>query len=285
VPSSADAGDSVELGPEEWLVLVGPPLSVSDRHLLTAFAAQLATALERRRLEAEAAEARRLAAAEELRTSLLRAVSHDLRTPLAGIKASVSTLLSDDVTFDAESERELLQAIDAEADRLNRVIGNLLDMSRLQAGALQVVRSPVSLGEVVAGALSVLPHDASVRVDVADEVPPALADPALLEQAVTNLLSNALSADGSGEPVRVEGGSVGDFVDLRIVDRGPGIPSELRERVFEPFQRLHDRGGPAGVGLGLAIARGFVRAMGGDLTLDDTPGGGLTATIRLERAP
>jgi two-component system sensor histidine kinase KdpD len=212
-------------------------------------------------------------------------VSHDLRSPLAGIKASVSTLLAEDVRLDDATERELLNTIDGETDRLNRVIGNLLDMSRLQAGALQVLRVPVGPAEVAAAALTALPRDAAVRVEVPDEAPEVLADPALLEQALVNLLSNALAADRSGEPVRVEAGAVGRFVDLRVVDRGPGIPAELRERVFAPFQRLHDRGGPAGVGLGLAIARGFVRAMGGDLTLDDTPGGGLTATIRLERAP
>jgi two-component system, OmpR family, sensor histidine kinase KdpD len=286
VPTSPAAGEALALGDDGMLVMVGPPLTGPDRRLLQAFAAQLATALDRRRLAEEAAEARRLAAAEELRTALLRAVSHDLRTPLAGIKASVSSLLADDVTFDAATQREFLESIDAGADRLDRVVGNLLDMGRIQAGALQVVRRPTNLDDVVGAALRALPGGDAVVAAVAPELPAVQADGALLEQAVANLLANALAASaGSGQPVRVEAGMVGSAVDLRVVDRGPGIPPELRERVFEPFQRLHDRGGSQGVGLGLAIARGFVRAMGGELSLDDTPGGGLTATIRLERAP
>jgi len=285
VPRSPKEGDEIRLGADDVLVLVGPALSGDDRRLLNAFTAQLAAALERGRLATEAAEARRLAAADELRIALLRSVSHDLRTPLAGIKASVSSLLADDVTFDPAAQREFLEAIDAETDRLNRVIGNLLDMGRLQAGALQVVRTPTAVADVVGATLGVLPPGAKVTVELPATLPEVLADAALLEQALANLVGNAVAADTSGDPIRVEAGVVGRFVDVMVVDRGPGIPSELRERVFEPFQRLHDRGGPEGVGLGLAIARGFVRAMGGDLTLDDTPGGGLTATVRLEQVP
>ncbi len=223
-----------------------------------------------------------------MRTGLLRAVSHDLRTPLATIKASVSGLLSDDVEWPDAERAELLHAIDDETDRLDRIIGNLLDMSRLEAGVLAARRSPVAVDDVVAAALASL---TGVGTGIGDRVGRSrrshrsLADAALLERALANLVSNAVTASCGRHPVAIEAGLVSaERLDVRVVDRGPGLPEDDRVRLFEPFQRLDDRGGPKGLGLGLAIARRFVDSMGGELVLDDTPGGGVTATIRLQVA-
>jgi len=269
------------LGGATELLLAGDDLSGPDRQILGAFADQLALALESRRLQGEAASAAALAQANELRTGLLAAVSHDLRTPLASIKTASSSLLST-VDFEPDAHRALLETIDAEADRLNDLVGNLLDMSRIQTGALVVKLQPMGLEEVVGGALAGLAERGHpLQLDVPETAPRVLADPALLERVVANLIDNAVTWSPRDAPVRVEAGAVGDHVHLRVVDRGPGIPVGSREQVFQPFQRLGDSPNGMGVGLGLAVARGFVLAMGGELTIDDTPGGGTTMTVDL----
>jgi two-component system sensor histidine kinase KdpD len=277
----------IELDAENRLVVVGAALNSDDRRLVSSFGNQLVAGLRTRTSRDDAETAERLTAADELRTGLLRAVSHDLRTPLATIKASVSGLLSDDVEWPAAERAELLHAIDDETDRLDGIIGNLLDMSRLEAGVLAARLSPVAVDDIVAAALASLTglESGCVTVSVDPGLPPVAADAALLERAVANLVSNAVTASCGHHPVSVEAGLVSaERLDLRIVDRGPGLPEEDRIRLFEPFQRLDDRGGPKGLGLGLAIARRFVDSMGGELVLDDTPGGGVTATIRLQVA-
>jgi two-component system sensor histidine kinase KdpD len=276
----------IDLAPETVLVLRGERLGAEDQRLLRSFLTQLAIALESKRLHARAASASDVAAGDALRTALLQAVSHDLRTPLASIKASVTGLLQSDVSFSEEERREFLLAIDTETDRMNRLVGNLLDMSRLQAGVVEIDRRPVFLEDVVASALSSFAggKDELIQVDVPETLPAVLADPALLERAVANVVANALSWCPAGKLVRIEAGDVGERVHLRVVDQGPGVAVAERARVFEPFQRLGDQNNTEGVGLGLAVARGFVTAMGGELTLDDTPGGGLTVTIELEEA-
>jgi two-component system sensor histidine kinase KdpD len=187
-----------------------------------------------------------------------------------------------DVGFTADDRASLLGTIDASADRLDRVIGNLLDMSRLQAGATSVALTPTPMEEVVAAALSSLDAPANrVHVDVSEQIPLVTTDPALLERAVANLVSNALAWSPPDQPVRIEAAIVALHVELRIIDRGPGIPIADRDRVFQPFQRLGDRSNDAGAGLGLAIARGFIEVIGGRLEVDDTPGGGSTFTIIL----
>ncbi len=240
-------------------------------------------ALQRRRLEADAAKALGLAEADALRTALLAAVSHDLRTPLASIKASVTSLLQDDIAWTEDATAEFLATIDEETDRLNNLVGNLLDMSRLQTGALQLVLRDVGLDEVVPRAIAGLPdRPAPLVVDVPEDLPRIRADAALLERAVANVVDNARSWSPPDREVRIEAGAVGDHVLLRVVDRGPGVPAEQRVRMFEPFQRLGDN--PAngtGVGLGLAVARGFVEGMGGEISVEDTPAGGLTMVIAL----
>jgi two-component system sensor histidine kinase KdpD len=244
-------------------------------------AVQQASAQERAAMEEQAAEAVLLARTDELRVALLRAVSHDLRTPLASIKASVTSLLQSDVEWSPDAVHEFLATIDEESDRLDHLVGNLLDMSRLQSGSLHVDLQPVGYEEVVPAALASLsiPTD-TVDIAVDPALPRVRADAALLERAVANLAANAITASGPKRQVWIEAGEVGERVDLRIVDRGPGIPLADRERIFEPFQRLGDSSA-GGVGLGLAVARGFVEAMGGELVMDDTPGGGVTMVIGL----
>ena len=248
---------------------------------------QLALAVERRRLRAEAAAAEGLAEANELRTALLVAVSHDLRTPLSSIKASVTSLRQRDVALTAGDRGELLETIDGEADRLNNLVGNLLDMSRLQTGAVELVWRDVGLEEVVPAALHSLGATATtgtLLVDVAEALPRVRADVALLERAIANIVANALHASPPDRRVRIFAGATPGQVELSIADKGPGIPRDKREAVFRPFQRLGDSPQGSGVGLGLAVARGFVEAMDGTLTIDDTPGGGTTVTISLPAA-
>lgn len=285
VPRSPDGLPSVPLVEGGVLVHQGPPLNAEDQQVLQVFATQLGSALERRRLKAEAADAQALAEADQLRTAILRAVSHDLRTPLASIKASATSLLQDDVDWTWGERHEFLATIDEEADRLNILVGNLLDMSRLESGALDVVLRAVALEEVVSLALASLSEPTGdVQVSVSEQLPPAAADAVLLERVIANIVSNSLRYSPPDQPVRIEAGEVADRLHLRIIDRGPGVRPDDRTRMFEPFQRLGDRASGSGVGLGLAVARGFTSAMSGELTLEDTPGGGLTTVISLAKA-
>ncbi|MFL6206488.1 MAG: ATP-binding protein, partial [Acidimicrobiales bacterium] len=240
-----------------------------------------AQAAERAATREAAADAQVRAQADELRVALLRAVSHDLRTPLSSIKASVTSLLQQDVDWSEEAIREFLVTIDEESDRLDSLVTDLLDMSRIQSGSLRFQTRPVGYEEVVPAALASLSGSTTSVVIALDETLPRVsADPALLERAVANLASNAIAASGPLRPVRIEAGEVGGRIDLRVIDQGPGIPVAERARLFEPFQRMGDTS-TSGVGLGLAVAKGFVEAMGGELTIDDTPGGGITMVIGL----
>ncbi len=287
-PTEPFQGESWDLAHDgsSVLVLRGARLSADDQRVLRTFLSNLALALQSRRLQAEAAVAAHLADADHLRTALLQAVSHDLRTPLATIKTSATSLLQSDVSWDVDQRREFAQTIDDEADRLNRLVGNLLDMSRLHAGAVSVLVRPVYLEDVVAAALASIDHDpARLRIVVPETLPAVQADPALLERALANIIANALAWSPPGAPVAVEGAEVAGRVHLRIIDRGPGVLLADRYKVFQPFQRLGDRSTQAGVGLGLAVARGFVEALGGTIELDDTPGGGLTVVVTLLEAP
>ncbi|HEY3239936.1 MAG TPA: ATP-binding protein [Acidimicrobiia bacterium] len=253
--------------------------------MLKALASQRAAVLERQRLSAEAGRAHVLAEANELRSALLQAVSHDLRTPLATIKASVSSLCQDDIDWPPEERKEFLTTISEETDRLTTLVGNLLDMSRLQAGVLHPTLRPVGLEEVIPAALMSLgPRAAAVKADVTETFPPVLADASLLERAVANVVDNAIHWSPPGTRVRLEAGVFGGQVNVRVVDQGPGIPRRQRDLVFQPFQRLGDSGGDTGVGLGLAVARGFLQAMGGAIEIEDTAGGGTTIILRLQVA-
>jgi len=279
-----EEGDTeVAAGEDLVLALRGRKLAAEDQRLLSAFATEVAVAYQQRQLAQAAEAATQIAEADLARTALLNAVSHDLRTPIATAKAAVSSLLSDDVAWSDEDQRELLHNAAAALDRLTNLVTNLLDLSRLQAGALSVTLVPIGMEDAVSRALKTVNRAERVELDVAPELPEVLADSGLLERAIANLVENALRYQPDGIPVRVAASAHGDTVELRIIDRGPGIPPADREQVFEPFQRLDDHAVStgAGVGLGLAIARGLVRAMHGTVDLDDTPGGGLSAVIAL----
>ena len=279
-----DAQVRVPLDADTLLALCGEDLAEEDLHMLRAFTGQLALAVERRRLRAEAAAAEGLAEANELRTALLVAVSHDLRTPLSSIKASVTSLRQRDVTLTPDDRGELLETIDGEADRLNNLVGNLLDMSRIQTGSVELVEREVGLEEVVPAALHSLgaaTEQHPILVDVPEALPRVRADTALLERAIANVVANALHTSPEDRPIRIFAGALQGRVELSIADEGPGIPADKREAVFRPFQRLGDQPRGNGVGLGLAVARGFVEAMDGTLAIEDTPGGGTTVTITL----
>ncbi|MEU9165943.1 ATP-binding protein [Streptomyces sp. NPDC048424] len=276
----------VAVGRDTHLVLRGRPLPSSDRRVLVAFAAHVTVAVERARLAEAAAEVEPVKAADRMRTALLAAVSHDLRTPLAAGWAAIESLRAGDVEFSDEDRAELLATADESMARLNRLVENLLDMSRLQAGALKLELRATDLMEVLPAALDALPTDApAVDSRSLEHAPAVLADPPLLERVVANLLNNAARHTPPGRHVLLTASALDDRVEIRVVDRGPGIPEADRENAFVPFQRLGDTDNTTGVGLGLALSRGLAEAMGGTLTPEDTPGGGLTMTLSLPAAP
>jgi two-component system sensor histidine kinase KdpD len=278
-----DADVDVPVGEHMALALSGRVLPAEDRRVLSAFAAQSAVVLDRQRLVGEAAQARELAEGNRIRTALLAAVSHDLRTPLAGIKASVTSLRSGDVDWSEEDQAELLAGIEEGADRLDNLVGNLLDMSRLQTGTITPLIREVDLDEVVPMALGGLPDD-SVELDIPEDLPMVAVDAGLLERAVANIVENAVKYSPEGQQVLISASAIADRVEMRVVDQGPGVPDEAKDRIFAPFQRHGDAPRGTGVGLGLAVARGFAEAMGGTLTAEDTPGGGFTMVLTLKPA-
>jgi two-component system sensor histidine kinase KdpD len=279
---TADADAEVKVDDDTVMLLKGRPLRASDRRIVEAFAAQATLALRQERLAAEAATAKPLAEADRMRTALLAAVSHDLRTPLASAKAAVASLRSGDVHFDDHDRAELLATADESLDRLTRLVSNLLDMSRLQAGAIGVAAIDVGVEEVVPRALDDLgPEGRSVTTHIPDDLPYLHVDPGLLERIIVNLVANALRYSPAGRPPLITASALRDTIEIRVIDHGPGIPRDRWDDVFRPFQRLGDRDNHTGVGLGLALSRGLTEAMGGALTPEETPGGGLTMTLAM----
>jgi two-component system, OmpR family, sensor histidine kinase KdpD len=293
-----DADVDVDVGDDFCLALSGRTLPVEDRRVLGAFAAHAAVAIEQHRLAAAAEAAKPIAEADRMRAALLATVGHDLRTPLAAAKTAVTGLGSDDVAWTRQDRSELLATANQALDQLTRLVDNLLDMSRLQAGALSLGFEPTGVDDVAVHALRDLgPQARDVKVVIPPGLPPVLADPALLERVVVNLLSNAIRYSPAGSPPTLAASALHDRVELRVIDRGPGIPEADRDRIFAPFQRL---GGPdaatdgtrlsagsgqaSGTGLGLALSRGLTEAMHGSLTPEETPGGGLTMTVSLPTA-
>ncbi|MFB8371473.1 DUF4118 domain-containing protein [Pseudarthrobacter sp. NPDC055928] len=283
------AGSTAEpVDADTRLVLFGRQVPASESRLLGAFAVHVKAQLERRQLAVSRREVLRLAEGNTMRTAILRAVSHDLRTPLAGIKLAAGGLLQRTVTYTAAEERELLETIDECTDRLDQLVGNLLDMSRITADSVMPTLGPVRWSDVVSPALRGLP-EGTVRVELPANMPVVEADPVLLERVIANIVENAVKyAPGSG--ITITGASDGmgaDTLDgypsgeLRIIDHGAGVPAQKVLDMFRPFQRLHDLPQSTGVGLGLAVADGFIKAMGGTLTAQETPGGGLTMVITL----
>jgi two-component system sensor histidine kinase KdpD len=267
-----------EVRPDLALEVSGQAASATTS-LLAGYTAQAVAALDRARLRTQAAQAEALAEGDRMRTALLRAVSHDLRTPLASIKASVSSLRQTDVHWSAEDETELLANIEQNADRLDALVGNLLDMSRLQAGSLEPFLRATAVDEVAPVALRGLDDADLLVIVVPDDLPLVRADPGLLERVLANLFSNALRHSPADLRPMLRAKEDGDRVVLDVVDHGSGVPAGLKERIFEPFARLDARS--PGVGLGLAVAKGFAEAMGGTIVAVDTPGGGLTVRVTL----
>ncbi|MGH3274449.1 MAG: sensor histidine kinase [Streptosporangiaceae bacterium] len=302
IPVQAD-GQEQTTGPESRapastglvLVATGQTRLLTER-LLHGYAAQAAAALDRDRLRTQAAQAEALAEGNRMRTALLAAVSHDLRTPLASIKASVSTLRQTDVSWAPDDEAELLATIERSCDRLDALIGNLLDMSRLTAGSLQPFLRPTAIDEVAPVALRGLDAGTRMRLRVPDDLPLVRTDPGLLERVLANLFANALAYSPPHWDPELRARPSGGSVLLEIIDHGSGVPDELKSLMFEPFRRLEGRSGPGpagaadpvselaiagGVGLGLAVVRGFLDIMGGSVEARDTPHGGLTMAVRL----
>jgi two-component system sensor histidine kinase KdpD len=277
------ADTAIEVGDDEfWMLMSGRQLAARDRRVLTAVATQAAGLVRQRELIAEAGQAEAIARADELRRSLLSAVSHDLRTPLAGAKAAVSSLRTEDVGFSAEDTAELLATIEESVDQLTSLVGNLLDSSRLAAGVVRPELRQVYLDEVVHRAIVGIPRGTSgldrIKVDVGDTA--VMADSGLLERVLVNVIDNAMRYAPDGM-VRINAGRVGDRVLINVVDEGPGVRRALVDELFAPFQRLGDHDNTTGVGLGLSVAKGFVEAMGGTISASDTPGGGLTVEVDL----
>jgi two-component system, OmpR family, sensor histidine kinase KdpD len=286
-PQRPAEGDcTTEIDDSQVLVLRGHPLPAEDQRVLSAFAAQVAVGYRQRALAEAVRAVEPLAESERARTALLNAVSHDLRTPIASAKAAVSSLRSSDIVWSDDDRDELLATADTALDRLTDLVTNLLDLSRLQAGVLPVLTTPVGIDDVVARALDhAAPAPAPLDVDVPADLPDVLADAGLLERVIANLVQNALRYAPPGTPVRIAGSTHAGHVEVRIVDRGPGIAPADADTVFAAFQRRGDAPSlGAGVGLGLAIARGFPEAMGGNVHAEQTPGGGATLVIRLATA-
>jgi two-component system sensor histidine kinase KdpD len=280
-----DADVDVDVGDGFCLALRGHPLPADERRVLGAIAAQAAVTVEQRRL-AEAAEAAKpIAEAGQMRAALLATVGHDLRTPLAAAKAAIGGLRASDATWKPEQVREMAASAYASLDQLTRLADNLLDLNRLQAGELPLRPGPTDIADVVAHALASLGQPAAnIRVLIPAATPLAVADPAQLERVLVNLLSNAIRYSPADSPATVTASALGDRVELRIIDQGPGVSPTDRDRIFAPLQRQAGQSTPPGTGLGLALSRGLTEAMQGTLTPEETPGGGLTMIVSLPAA-
>ncbi len=267
------------------LELHGSPLDASERRLLDVITAQLGAAIERTDLTETAREAGALAETDQVRSALLSAVSHDLRRPLAAAVAAIGGLRAAGSHLSPEDRRELLDTANESLATLSTLVTDLLDVSRVQAGVLAVSLRPVDAADVVLAALEELglgPAEVDLALDA--DLPPVLADPVLLQRVLVNVLANAERHAPEGTRVRVSTSRLGQTAQLRVIDHGPGIPLERRDDVFAPFQRLGDTDNSTGLGLGLALSKGFAEGMGGTLAPEDTPGGGLTMVIELPAA-
>lgn len=279
----ADADSEIRVSPTLGLAIRGTDLDAGSRRVLEAFAAQTSVILERERLQQRAEEARKLQAGDAMRRTLLAAVSHDLRTPLASIKASVTGLQQRDVDFSPEDRDELLEMVQHATVRLERIVDNLLDLSRLQSGTARPLSRATSIEEIVWPALADVPCE-RLTVDVEETLPLLYTDPGLVERALGNVVQNALKyapGDITITAELVRGRSDQPLMEIRVIDHGPGVPDEVKEQIFDSFQQVGDHRQNSGLGLGLAVAHGFAEAVGGSLAAQDTPGGGLTMVLTL----
>lgn len=264
------------------LVLAGGVLDAQDRQLVTAFAARVAAGLRSQGIQQDAADLRALVEADSLRSGLLRAVAHDLQPPLESMEANISSLLQPDATSSIEQRQELLGAIEHEVQRLTRLETNLLDALRLESGVVTPLPRSITVVDLVANALETIDTGGrSLDVDLPDDLPLLRTDPDLAESVIANVVSNACRYSPSDRPVRINAGVAGQYVELLVIDRGPGIPQANRATILAPFQRHNVE--QSGAGLGLTVAAGFVSLLGGQLRFEDTPGGGLTVAIELLR--
>ena len=275
---------SARVGKNHALLLATRSVNARRRRLVQAYADHAESILHREELASAAADARELAKDNQYRTALLAAVSHDLRTPLSSIKAGISGLRSTDITLSQDDQDALLETVEESTDRLDALIENLLDMSRIQSGNLTVRADETLVSDLIEATLHNVPDRTGVQVRVPDPHLTCRVDPGLAERVLANLIENALRYTPSGTPVCVSAELASGHVQLRVMDRGPGVPAHQRATIFEPFQRYGDAPRGSGVGLGLAVAKGLTEAMGGHLTADDTPGGGLTMMVTLVTA-
>ncbi len=283
VALDSDTEVTYPVGEGASLYVRGRALPASDRRILSAFISQIDTALRHRELASEAEIMRPAAEADRLRTALLAAVGHDLRRPLAAATTAITSLRSTEVTLSDHDRNELLEAAEVSLDGLADLVTKLLDASRLEAGVLGLTVSEVHLEDVVSGALDELElAPGEVNLTLGWDLPPVTADETLLQRAVVNVLANAVRFSPPGAPPTISTSQFGEKIQLRIIDSGPGIPDTRKAEAFAAFQRMGDTDNTTGVGLGLALSRGFITAMGGSLEAEDTPGGGLTMVIELD---
>lgn len=287
-PGAPGRRRAVPVDDRTTLELTGPELDASEQRLLGVVATQIRATLEHRDLEDRAREVGALEASDRVRSALLSAVGHDVRRPLAAATAAVSGLETmQDRLSPADREELLAVAAKGLAD-LTALVTDLLDISRVQAGVFPVVTQPTDPVDALLPAMEELglgPGD--VDLDLAPDLPPVQADAALLRRILVNLLANARRFTSPGSPVLLTagtGGATGGSVEIRVVDHGPGLPADRRDEIFTPFQRLGDTDNTTGLGLGLALSRGFAEGMGGSLRAEDTPGGGLTMVVSLPGA-
>jgi two-component system sensor histidine kinase KdpD len=282
VPEPGDQVTTIPAGERGTLELHGADLQASERRLLSVIAAQIDAALEYRDLSETAREVGPLAEVDRVRSALLAAVGHDLRRPLAAATAAVTGLRSPGIVWSDTDRDELLATAQESLESLSALVTNLLDVTRLQAGALAVTSVPVDIAEVVLPALDELGlGPADVELDLPQDLPAVIADAGLLQRVIVNLLDNAMRFSPGERAVRISASEFAGTIEIRIADRGPGVEADRREDIFVPFQRLGDTDNLTGLGLGLALSKGFTEGMGGTLLAEETPGGGLSMVIAL----
>ncbi|KSU66000.1 ATP-binding protein [Arthrobacter sp. NIO-1057] len=283
-PSSHEDSDYViTVDAEHVLLIEGTPREDSDQGIFEAFAGRIAAVLQQRALAETRLKAQELSAGNAMRTALLAAVSHDLRTPLSGIKASVSSLRMEDVVLSEEDTSALLATIEESTDQLSERIEDLLNMSRIQAGELVVHRSPIQVEDLVASAVRDVAGQVNpdrLQIQLPEDCPRVRADYGLAVRVLANLMENAVRHGGNGT-VQLQAGSADSEVKILVIDHGAGVPRAEKDRIFRPFQRNGDRDNTSGLGLGLAVARGLAQGMDGHVNVEDTPGGGATMVFTL----
>jgi two-component system sensor histidine kinase KdpD len=262
-----------------------------DRHLtrdqlrtLDAFANQIALAIERARLAEQARQTEMLEITEKLQTALLNSISHDLRTPLVSITGALSSLANDQIILDESARRSLIETAGEEADRLNRLVGNLLDMTRLESGAMRFKQEACDIQDLVGSALEDLGQrlgNRSISIDIPPEIPLIQLDFVLVERVLVNVIDNALKYSPADTPIEIKAHAAGAFMEIEVADRGTGIPPEDLTRIFDKFYRVQRPDNVSGTGLGLSISKGIVQAQGGFIAAENRQGGGTIITISI----